>query len=159
MSAKCPLFINYSTNKDGECKREERCEPRLVIPVHCQMAGVPCLPRYVVGMSRRRASGRQPKEVDRLGKDTVAAKAPSAPKAEKKPRQRAGPSDTDILQAMGVYEAEGTVITSTVLRDHFGTKTRQVIRQAMKGLAKAGKIRIEELGGEGKKKHFVYKLP
>jgi len=81
--------------------------------------------------------------------------------SEGKPkRERRGrPTDEQILTAMEQLQAEGKTITSTVLRDHFQTKNRGVIRQAMRGLAKAGKIRIEELGGEGKKKHFVYKLP
>lgn len=85
-------------------------------------------------------------------------KAPPTPEAPRAKRERMGPSDSEILQAMAAFTAEGKVITSTLLRDHFQTKTRQVIRTAMKGLAKAGKVKIERVGEEGKRKRYEYKL-
>jgi len=95
-------------------------------------------------------------EVEQPAEEGTATEATEKP--EKPKRQRSGPSDADILKAMKKYAKKGTEITSTLLKDHFKTKTRQVIRTAMKGLAKDGKIQINEVGEEGKRKHFVYEL-
>jgi len=50
------------------------------------------------------------------------------------------------------------VITSTLLRDHFGLATRGIIRRIMRQLAGERKVKISEVGGEGKRKQYIYEL-
>jgi len=125
------------------------------------MAGAPCLLPAILLLRRReglnggdKVSGEKTSKSPEKGK----AKEKTA-KAAKKPRVRTGPSDEEILTAMQELSKGKDAITSTILRDHFNTKNRQVMRQAMRRLAKAEKIVITEKGGEGKRRQFVYSLP
>ena len=84
-------------------------------------------------------------------------------KKEEKKLKEAKPSKNNelavkILAVMADLRRNGVAeINSTTLRDKAGTKNRAVIRRAMKGLAKQGKVVISEKA-HGKRKRYIYKL-
>ena len=76
---------------------------------------------------------------------------------EKKPKAR-NVLGGKIIGVMQGLLANGIVETnSTVLKDKLKTKSRAVIRKAMKDLAKEGKVVIRE-EPRGKRKQYIYKL-
>ena len=79
------------------------------------------------------------------------------------PRKREGPSGEQVLAAMKELTTTkpDIVITSTVLRDHFGLNKetgRGIIRRIMRQLAEERKVKISEVSGEGKRKQYIYEL-
>lgn len=78
-------------------------------------------------------------------------------------RERRGPSNEEVLAAMAEIKAANpdTPITSTLLRDQFGLNKetgRGIIRRIMRQLAEERKVQISEVGGEGKRKQYIYEL-
>lgn len=81
--------------------------------------------------------------------------------AEKEKKEKPSKNNELAVRILGTMEAlrrNGVKeTTSTVLRDKLETKNRAVIRRAMKGLVKTGKVvRSEKV--HGKRKKYIYKL-
>ena len=63
-----------------------------------------------------------------------------------------------ILSTLKELAENGVPVTSTVLKDKLGVKSRGAVRRIMQKLAKDGKVKVTEKANSGKRKQFVYTL-
>jgi len=63
-----------------------------------------------------------------------------------------------ILSMLKELAENGVPVTSTVLKDKLGVKSRGAVRRIMQKLAKDGKVKVTEKANSGKRKQFVYTL-
>lgn len=84
--------------------------------------------------------------------------AKESKQAEKKKSTKNNELTAKILAVMETLRGNGVQeVNSTTLRHKIGTKNRAVIRRAMKGLVKQGKVVINEKA-HGRHKQYTYKL-